>query len=482
MKINSLHIEDYNILQDFDIDFSSNLSVLIGENGSGKSSVLECLAYIFGHLHKYFVLNDKTAEFIDGYRIDYTINGHNVFIESKYVSSKTNTFQPVIRIDDEELSISQIKNRYGGFEEFLPEKVILSYSGITEHLKRLNKHFEDKFIQKITHIDNPYSLLPLNLPEDNPFMYVKKEYVSFVLLALFVLDSEDAHAIFKTIGIDINGCTTTITLKKPYWAKSKNKSKLNDNLWGMSGKIATDFVSGLDYYGIRKEKVYDKTNEYEYEFYGTLMIQDLFGSFFNLLPNQVISFMDTLLCDDLLGEVNITWGEGLSVDKLSEGEKQLIISVGLSIVLNRQNLLFLYDEPDVSLHPKWQQEFISSIRKGLDDESMSIITTHSPNIVSDLKNQSLHLLRKGKVVTKTLKHHGKTVDDILGDYFGLDSTRSIEVSSKIDNLWRMIQEDKYDAPLFKEKMKELISIIGVDDFEIMAMNRDILRKKNDKAK
>lgn len=482
MKINSLHIEDYNILQNFDIDFSSNLSVLIGENGSGKSSVLECLAYIFGHLHKYFVLKDKTADFIDGYQIDYTINGHNVFIRSKYISSKTNTFQPVIRIDNEELSVPQIRDRYGDFNMFLPEKVILSYSGITEHLKGLNKHFEDKFIQKITRLNNPYSLLPLNLPEDNPFMYVKKEYVSFVLLALFVLNSENAQAIFNTIGIDIYGCTTTIKLKKPYWAKSQNKSKLNDNLWGMSGKIATDFVSGLDYYGIRKEKVYDKTNEYEYDFYGTLMIQDLFSSFFNLLPNQVISFMDALLCDDLLGEVNITWGEGLSVDKLSEGEKQLIISVGLSIVLNRQNLLFLYDEPDVSLHPKWQQKFISSIRKGLDDESMAIITTHSPNIVSDLKNQSLHLLRKGKVVNKALKHYGKTVDDILGDYFGLDSTRSNEVSLKIDNLWRMIQEDKYDEPLFKETMKDLISIIGADDFEIMAMNRDILRKKNDKAK
>ena len=130
MIINSIHIEDYYILQNFDIDFSSNLSVLIGENGSGKSSVLECLAYIFGHLHKFFVLNDKTAEFIDGYRIDYTINGHNVFIESKYVSSETNTFQPIIKIDDEELSMPQIKKRYGDFKEFLPEKVVLFYSGI----------------------------------------------------------------------------------------------------------------------------------------------------------------------------------------------------------------------------------------------------------------------------------------------------------------------------------------------------------------
>ena len=154
MRINSLHIEDYNILQDFDIKLSSNLSVLIGENGSGKSSVLECLAFIFGHLHKYFVLDDKTAEFIDGYRIDYTINGHNVYIESKYVSSKTNTFQPIIRIDDEELSIPQIKKRYGDFKVFLPEKIVLFYSGITEHLKKLHEHFEDKFIKKIIKQNN----------------------------------------------------------------------------------------------------------------------------------------------------------------------------------------------------------------------------------------------------------------------------------------------------------------------------------------
>lgn len=83
MKLKSLYIKDYNILQDFSIDFTSNLSVLIGENGSGKSSIIECLAYIFGHLHKYFVLEDKTAEFINGYKISYSLNNLDVFIESR---------------------------------------------------------------------------------------------------------------------------------------------------------------------------------------------------------------------------------------------------------------------------------------------------------------------------------------------------------------------------------------------------------------
>ena len=149
MRLKSLYIKDYGILQDFSIDFTSNLFVLIGENGSGKSSVIECLAYIFGHLHKYFALNDKTAEFIEGYKINYEINGFDVYVESKYVHSKTNTFQPIIKLNDEKLSVAQIKSRYGDFKMFLPEKVIMSYSGITERLKELNEHFEKKLIQKI---------------------------------------------------------------------------------------------------------------------------------------------------------------------------------------------------------------------------------------------------------------------------------------------------------------------------------------------
>ena len=70
MRLKSLYIKDYNILQEFEINFNSNLSVVIGENGCGKSSIIECIAYIFGHLHKYFVLKDKTADFIDGYKIN----------------------------------------------------------------------------------------------------------------------------------------------------------------------------------------------------------------------------------------------------------------------------------------------------------------------------------------------------------------------------------------------------------------------------
>ena len=481
MRLKSLYIKDYKILQDFNIDFTSNLSVLIGENGSGKSSIIECLAYIFGHLHKYFVLNDKTAEFIEGYKINYTINGLDVYIESKYVESETNTFQPIIKINGKNMSTTQLKRQ--NETHFLPEKIILSYSGITERLNQLSKHFEEKFIQKIIRQNNPYSLRPLVLPSDNPFMYAKKEYVSFILLALFVLNTEEANKLIDKLGIDIYGCEILITLKKPSWAKSNKNKKKNTNIWGMSGKIASDLLDGLKAYyvhPITEQK--EAPQKIEYLLYGSPMVRDLFCDYYNLNPSQIVPFLDTLLCDDLLESIDITWNKNFSVEKLSEGEKQMILSVGLSLVLNQQNLLFLLDEPDVSLHPKWQQDFIANFTQGLNQDSMAVITTHSPSLTTDLSNHNLSLIRKGKIVTKSFKYYGKKIDDILYDYFGLESTRNKDVAKKIELLWTMIQNNNYHSDEFVRLKEEVVKIIGVDDSDIIAMNRDILRKTNEKNK
>ena len=420
MRLKSLYIRDYKILQDFNIDFTSNLSVLIGENGSGKSSIIECLAYIFGHLHKYFVLNDKTSEFIDGYKINYTINGLDVYIESHYKESKSNTFDPIIRVNGNEMSTSQLKKRYGDLS-FLPSKVIISYSGITERLALLSDHFEQKFIKKIIRQNNPYSLKPLVLPEDNPFIYIKKEYVAFIILALFVLNTDEADHLLSLLGIDINGCTTTITLKKPSWAKNSKEENNQDMIWGMSGKIARDLLHGLNQVAEHKNKGGKKEpDKIEYELYGSPNVQDLFSGYFELNPSQVVLFLNTLLCDELLDTIDITWNKNFSLYNLSEGEKQMILSVGLSLVLNQRNLLFLLDEPDVSLHPKWQQDFIANFTAGLNEESTAIITTHNPILVGNSSRTDIHIVESGNEKQNENYSHGRDVNSLLYDYFGVN--------------------------------------------------------------
>ena len=265
--------------------------------------------------------------------------------------------------------------------------------------------------------------------------------------------------------------------------KNKKDDKAPDMIWGMSGKIAHDLLTGLNLLTINKKDEHDKgQNRLQYELYGLNMVQDLFGGYYELTPSQVVLFLNTLLCDDILDSIDITWDPTFSIDNLSEGEKQLILSVGLSLVLNQSNILFLLDEPDVSLHPKWQQDFITNFTKGLNNESMAVITTHSPSLASDLSGKNLTLIRKGRVVTKSFKYYGKRIDDILYDYFGLESTRNKDVSRRIEELWNMIQANTYNSNEFITLKEELSKIIGNDDSEIMAMNRDILRKTNEKNK
>lgn len=185
MNIKSLKVADFYILKDFEIEFNNNLSVLIGENGSGKSTILELITDIFGHLHKYFVLEDRTAAFVDGYEIvyDYTFQGitHTIQIHSH---KKEGKFVPKIWIDNEDISIARIEKEYGGMSNLLPSKTILSYAGISDHLKVLGEHFEDKYKGEITKANNQYSFSPLNLPKERPFIYIKPEHLSMQELFL----------------------------------------------------------------------------------------------------------------------------------------------------------------------------------------------------------------------------------------------------------------------------------------------------------
>jgi len=45
--------------------------------------------------------------------------------------------------------------------------------------------------------------------------------------------------------------------------------------------------------------------------------------------------------------------------------------------------VFIVDEPELSLHVKWQEAFVPAIRKA-NPELQVILATHSPSIVLDL--------------------------------------------------------------------------------------------------
>lgn len=73
------------------------------------------------------------------------------------------------------------------------------------------------------------------------------------------------------------------------------------------------------------------------------------------------------------------------IKNLSSGEKQILIL--LTYIKYNNNLnVFIIDEPELSLHPKWQGDFLEAVEKLMPKEAQLIIATHSPEIIGDKKD------------------------------------------------------------------------------------------------
>lgn len=485
MKIKSVSIPDFLILKDFKIDFQEkkDFAIIIGDNGSGKSTLLEVIAYIFGHLHKYFVLGDKTAEFIDGYEITFTsiyeTQVYDIYIKSIYVRQKTNTFKPIIKINDIEMSISQIEKEFGDFSNFLPSRIGVYYAGEAKYLRTLSEHFEEKFIKELIKDKNPYSLEPLNLPKERPFYYVKDVYLGLILLSLLVISDKDDEVktfLLKLLGeIDFIDIEIEIILKKPIWAKSDK-----DTLWGINSTFVEQFVNKLNATS-SDTKHNQEDNKILYIYYGLLDLVNLFSD--SKDSDYAFTVLDTLFYNGLLDNISIklkrTDGTEINSERLSEGQRQFIVTSGLSILWkDKVNKLFLYDEPDVFLHPKWQREFIPFIKPYFKD-SFALLTTHNPSILSDVQKEQVHLFRDGKLIHKGLNTKGKNFDRLLIDYFGLKNTRSIEVSILFEKLYNLIRNGNFQSDDFNEDFKNLKNIVGAEDLDFLMLNLE-LKKANAK--
>lgn len=116
MRLQKLHIAGYKNLKDLTIDFSSfnGTSLLIGNNGTGKSNILEAISIIFACLYK----NRYKRPSFD-YDLLYEIGGHTIDI-----SFHENNYS--ITLDGKPINKSFLTDKS---DSCLPSRVIACYSG-----------------------------------------------------------------------------------------------------------------------------------------------------------------------------------------------------------------------------------------------------------------------------------------------------------------------------------------------------------------
>ena len=479
MKIIDLWIEDYKILQDFEIELNEQLIVLIGQNGSGKSTLLEFIAKIFYDLYEHFVLGKGQKPEFDfklRYMIEYSGNNYEVYITA---NKKTKEYYEInIKRNNENFekySKVQINQEFdSGYKDMLPQNVVMYYSGISEILENKFKVFQEEYFIKPS-VKNSQKI-------EQPFFYFLPENFSTILVALLAYYYRVPEILKEQFTID-GFEKITITLKKPYWAKDTI-----ENVWGASGDLSS-FIARIinalgdeSHYEITEKNIIFTIPSQEkltfiWEFYGE--------------EKSIFEYLTTLQANDLIENIEIMInkdGKIISHNNLSEGEKQLLIILGLKELLATENTLFLFDEPDTYLHPKWQREFIqNALVQGMDSKSSFIISSHSANIISGLKKRQLKIINKenNKSILKdfSFNPYGKPVDQLLIDFFDVKGLRFKEVDEKIDFLQKYLYSKNYSEEIFENKLEELGHDIGKDDIDYLKLKLEkIKRDKNEKNK
>lgn len=426
MRIDKVKIKKYKNLKDATIDFdeSRTTSVVIGKNGTGKSNLLEVLVKIFRDLD----LDEDTTTF--DYEIFYRCKKNNVEISS-YDRKR------IIKVNGDTISKSQFKTKK---DEYLPSNVFAYYSG---NEKRMEEHF-------VRHQQKFYDEM-LNKGEGRlrRLFYARPVHSNFVLLAFFALaDNENKEFLKKYLDIDSLESVLFVT-HKPEWAKAK-VNVVKSDFWGSRGYVKEflDDVYKLSLApliesvkipaGIKKTK----TTEFTY-----LYLKDQ-QSLSELARNyktdtEFFKYLESTYLSDLIDEVRIkvkkTDGSVVTFNELSEGEQQLLTVLGLMKFTEKEEALFLLDEPDTHLNPKWKFEYLKLIEdiSGKNENSQVILATHDPIVISGLEKESITIFDKRAGITEIRQPEknprGMGIAALLtSDLFELPTSLDMQTQKELD--------------------------------------------------
>jgi predicted ATPase len=77
---------------------------------------------------------------------------------------------------------------------------------------------------------------------------------------------------------------------------------------------------------------------------------------------------------------------------LSSGEKQILILLTQALLSERSPVVYVADEPELSLHVSWQEKLLGALTK-LAGRCQFIVATHSPDIAAGFGSKIIDLAR-----------------------------------------------------------------------------------------
>lgn len=457
MNIRRIKIDKLYGYLDKEIDFDKNINLLVGINGSGKTSILNAINWVFGPSLKNLCVNEFEA-----INIDFTFQNEdfNILCQQKEKDltidiinySKDYNF-PRLRADFKlhPKKISRNASLKGKFDDFyerlgpedheietweflfstLPNPIIIGLErtlfteedGEIAYLQdsngRLRKQISNKEIAK-----NPLDVVErLSTVEymkyKNRILDLSKRLNDKIMLSSFeeTLTHDNLSEILAAPKISLRQVQSLEIKVKDYFEENLSKTnasnsqmrKQHDESLGKIDRYFSNLKSILN----RDEK--DSKSEFDILYITNVnqfrKIKELIKEFENFENNskkfhepirQYLESINLFLKDSskeiyfdketsklkfrILDKNSKLIKSNREIKNLSSGEKQILILFSYIKFNSKLGKLFIIDEPELSLHPKWQENFIEAIKTIMPDKTQLLFATHSPAIVG--KNKS----------------------------------------------------------------------------------------------
>jgi ABC-type cobalamin/Fe3+-siderophores transport system ATPase subunit len=483
MRIDRVYIDGFRNLKDVEADFDEGCltSVIIGQNGAGKSNLIEAIVEIFRHLDPPSSKHVGKLRFT--FEIDYIIKGRKVRAGNRDGSTK-------VTVDGEPMPISRFQDSKA---DLFPDLVFGYYSGTG---RRLEKLFDD-------HQARYYNVINKDRPETEydtartarRLFYCRPVHGVFALLSHFAKPggrAESSNLLSEKLGI--TGFHSALAhFKEPSWFNQSNWKKARasaspgrgrrsysdlgeqaEDVWGARGP-AGDCARALKDIAFHPLSVTGKVvDDYrdkpkvEAQLACFLRDKAALQKFAERYPSDQDMFAALEAADisDLFREM-LVWvtREGndsgdVSFSDLSDGERQLLMVLGLIRVSRGKEALFLLDEPDTHLNPAWQLTYLELIKEWTEvaadkDRCQIIMTSHNPLTIASLEAREVRIMavRDNSAVTLAepiIDPRGLGFSGVLTDIFGLPSTLDKPTQIKIDRRNTLAAQEELSPALAKE--------------------------------
>ncbi|NER39020.1 MAG: AAA family ATPase [Oscillatoria sp. SIO1A7] len=378
MHVEELNIQNFRSFKEINIKFTPhNLAILMGVNGSGKSSILDCLAMLFS------VLQNKLAD----------ANARS----SDFVLKEND-----INFDAEE-TINTIKVKTDCYEDILAWTIVKSQGKEKKsNYKDMNvyvKIIEEKLAQNSK----------LNLP---------------------IMVYYQTKKMLLNTSVPLSGRMTAFGINHQFNAYENSFSTEIHNFQDFFDwfREEEDYENEIQ---LRKDRNYINPNLDIVR----KAIQTFFGSEFldcKLSNLQIVrSGMNRNFFRrrSLPPSLTITKDHrDITIDYLSDGEQMLLMLVAdiarrlaianpsLKNALRGKGVV-LIDEIELHLHPQWQKVVIPGLL-GTFPNCQFIVSTHSPQIATHIKKENIFLLKDSQIVSAESLTSAGDSDSFWDEFMG----------------------------------------------------------------